>query len=254
MPTARERQAQDQRPGEERQQLDARAREVAADREGTARAGSHRDSRPRRPAGGDRPRSCSGQLMCAGPTNRPLGMPTLREPIEAQPAQHRALLYGDAIEFVEAVVPFVRDGLRAGEAILVALAQEKLEWFREELGDAADAVETADAAVMYARNGPMLNSLLQRFAGYGTPGERQIRVVAEQPLAARTPVETRAYLRYESAANVAYRPFAATVLCPYDTSTLSDTVLKHALQTHPHVLDGATARAGEAFIDPREFI
>src|SRR3954452_6448407 len=181
-------------------------------------------------------------------------MPTSREPIDAEPAQHRALLYGDAIEFVEAVVPFVRDGLRAGEAILVALAEEKLEWFREELGDAADAVETADAAMMYARNGPMLSSLLQRFVIFGTPGEGQIRVVAEQPLAARTPVEMRAYLRYEAAANVAYRPFAASVLCPYDTSTLPDTVLQHALQTHPHVLDGATARDGEAFIEPQAFI
>src|SRR4051812_46414295 len=145
-------------------------------------------------------------------------MPTLPEPIDAEPAQHRALLYGDAVEFVEAVVPFVRDGLRAGEAILVAFAEQKLEWFREELGDAADAVETVDAAMMDGSNGPTLSSLLQRLVGYDTPGEGQIRVVAEQPLAARTPVETRAHLRYEAAANVAYRPFAATVLCPYDTS------------------------------------
>src|SRR3954470_7603103 len=119
MPSARERQAQDQRPGEERQQVDGRAREVAAARE-VLRAGSHRDSRPRRPAWGNRARSCSGRLTSAGTTDRPLAMPNSREPIDAEHAQHRALLYGDAIEFLAAVVPFVRDGLRAGEAILVA--------------------------------------------------------------------------------------------------------------------------------------
>jgi anti-sigma regulatory factor (Ser/Thr protein kinase) len=173
---------------------------------------------------------------------------------EIEPGQHRALLYGDAGALVGALEPFVRDGLDRGESVLVALGAEQLGWVREALGDAADAIEAVDAAEMYARHGPMLSSLLQRFVVEGTPGEGRIRVVAEQSLTAATPVRTRAYLRYEAAANVAYRPFAASVLCPYDTARLPDEVLAHALETHPEVLEATTTRASPRFTDPREFI
>lgn len=169
-------------------------------------------------------------------------------------ADHRALLYGDADEFLDAVVPFVSDGLRAEERVLVALMPEKLAWLREALGDDADAAELADASAMYARNGPMLSWLLGRLAAHGTPGEGRIRVVAEQALATRTPADTRAYMRYEAAANVAYQPFAASVLCPYDTTRLPDAVLRTALQTHPERLHGRASTTNDAFIDPREFI
>lgn len=68
---------------------------------------------------------------------------------------------------------------------------------------------------MYECNGPMLNSLLQRFR---VSMPQRTRVVAEQALVTRTTSETRAYLRYEAAADVAYEPFAASVLSSYDIS------------------------------------
>jgi anti-sigma regulatory factor (Ser/Thr protein kinase) len=175
-------------------------------------------------------------------------------PTDEAHGQHRALLYGDADEFVDAVAPFVRDGLRQGERILLALSPEKEGWVREALGDAADVIERKDASAMYTRNGPMLTGLLQRFVTNGHSGEAPLRVVAEPALSERNPVETRAYSRYEAAANVAYRPFAVTVLCPYDTSRLPDAVLQRALETHPHVLDHAAPRESATFTDPREFI
>jgi len=175
-------------------------------------------------------------------------------PTDEAHLQHRVLLYEDAGEFVDAVAPFVRDGLSGSERILLALSPEKDGWLREALGDAADVIERKDASAMDARKGPMLSSLLQRFVTNGHSDQTPLRVVAEQALTERNQVETRAYSRYEAAANVAYRRFAVSVLCPYDTSRLPDAVLQCALQTHPHVFDHDTARDSEAFSDPREFI
>jgi anti-sigma regulatory factor (Ser/Thr protein kinase) len=107
---------------------------------------------------------------------------------------------------------------------------------------------------MYARSGPMLSSLLERLAHHAVPGRPRLRVVAEQALAARSPAQARAYMRYEAAANVAYRPFATSVLCPYDTARLPDSVLEQARASHPELVDGATAQPSDAFVDPRELV
>src|SRR3954471_20993660 len=169
-------------------------------------------------------------------------------------AEHRVLFYADAARFVGAVGAFIRDGLQADERVVLALSAEKLAWLREELDDTAGAVEVADAATLYARNGPMLRAVLQEFRKADTRAHSGVRVVAEQNLAARDPIERRAYLRYEAAANLAYQRFAASVLCPYDSSQLPDTVLEQARQTHTHVLDDRGRRPSDSFTDPREFV
>jgi anti-sigma regulatory factor (Ser/Thr protein kinase) len=81
-----------------------------------------------------------------------------------------------------------------------------------------------------------------------------VRVVAEQPPWARSAAGTRAYMRYEAASNVAYRRYAASVLCPYDALRLPASTIEDALRTHPEVLEAGGPRPSGAFVDPREFI
>ena len=60
--------------------------------------------------------------------------------------QHEALLYAGSAEFVSRCSGFIRDGLDDGEAILVAVAQSKIDLLREALGDDAKHVRFADMA------------------------------------------------------------------------------------------------------------
>src|SRR4051794_5558260 len=60
--------------------------------------------------------------------------------------RHEALLYADADEFVRGTAPFIRDGLEAGEPILVAVSEAKIGLLREELGSDAGDVQFADMA------------------------------------------------------------------------------------------------------------
>ena len=69
---------------------------------------------------------------------------------------------------------------------------------------------------------------------HAAPG-RAARVVAEQDLAGRAETEIAAYLRAEAAANVIYQPYAVSVLCPFDASSLPEGVLHDAQRTHPEL-------------------
>src|SRR4051794_2192086 len=139
--------------------------------------------------------------------------------------QHRAVVYEDAAAFVELVGAFLCEGVSQRDRVLVATTARKRSWLRDALGKATDAVDWVDASTLYARHGPMFDEVVGFLARYGTPGNGRVRIVAEQP-GLRSDAERRAYMRYEAAANVAYRRFAASVLCPYDAGRLPDTVIE----------------------------
>src|SRR5215207_5051773 len=57
---------------------------------------------------------------------------------------HEALLYEGVQGFVDGALPFVREGLDAGEPMLVAVGPEKIARLRAALGAGADAVQFVD--------------------------------------------------------------------------------------------------------------
>jgi anti-sigma regulatory factor (Ser/Thr protein kinase) len=167
---------------------------------------------------------------------------------------HRALLYDDPDDFVEAVGPFLREGLRGGEKVLAAVAPDKRGWLREELGADARAVDFLDAGVLYARQGPMFRMVLDYLQRHASPGAGRARVVAERPAANGGAAVMRGYMRYEAAANVAYEDYDARVICPYDTAALPEAIVEDALRTHPEVLEDDRVRPSALFMDPRAFV
>jgi len=174
--------------------------------------------------------------------------------VTVAPALHRALIYDDPDRFAREVGAFLRDGLRAGDRVLAAVAPEKLAWVREDLGAAADAVDVMEPTALYDRHGPMLGTVLGYVARHGEPGRGRVRVVAEQPLAPDGGRRARLPARREAAANVGYSRYAASVLCPYDAARLPDEVLEDARHTHPELDENGHAGRDPRFMDPRAFV
>ena len=58
--------------------------------------------------------------------------------------RHEALFYSDDDEYLEGTIPYLREGLEAGEATMVAVGPEKAEILAAELGADADGVCFAD--------------------------------------------------------------------------------------------------------------
>jgi hypothetical protein len=60
---------------------------------------------------------------------------------------HPALLYRDSDEYLAATVPFIRDGLAAGEPVAVAVPDPNLALLRDALGADAERILFRDMTV-----------------------------------------------------------------------------------------------------------
>lgn len=164
--------------------------------------------------------------------------------------EHRAFLYRGPEEFLRVAAPFLRDGVRAGEAVVAVVREPALSALRRVLSDAAGLVEFFDAETFYRHPVRTLDRY-QQLVNAMAP--RRVRAMAEpmwQGWDAREAVE---WARYESLINVVFGDADARALCSYDRAALPDAVLDHARRTHPLLLvGGATVRSGR-YTDPVAF-
>jgi anti-sigma regulatory factor (Ser/Thr protein kinase) len=167
------------------------------------------------------------------------------------PGSHAALIYQGVDEFVTRVAAYVRQGLAADEPVFVMAPRAKTDAVRRALGDDAASVEFADAEAGYH---PQVRATFECLGYIDRQRGRRSRLVAEQVLSRRTPVEVADYLRMESAANIVYRPYPVEILCPYDASSLGPELVEACRRTHSTLLDDQGVRASTSFVDPPRFI
>jgi anti-sigma regulatory factor (Ser/Thr protein kinase) len=147
--------------------------------------------------------------------------------------RHDALLYAGPDDLAAQAADFVRAGLRAGEAILVALPAARLARVREALGSDADGVEFADMEV-HGRNPGRLVGLWRQFidAQRGRPA----RGIGEPVWAGRGGDELVECQHHEALLNVAFAPSTPFwLVCPYDITSLEPETVEAAMVRHPHV-------------------
>lgn len=181
-----------------------------------------------------------------------------REPARSERAhetfRHECLLYSGKEGFLDAVVPFVRDGLARQEPVMIAVAEPRLSALRNVLGPTAERVIFADIADLGHNPGriaPAWQEFAEQYSGTGRP----VRGVGEPIWATRQPAEIVEAQLHESLLNVAVPPDVPLwLLCPYDTSELDQQVLAEAHRSHPVVVDvgayrGSTQYGGVAHLE-----
>src|SRR5688572_12588784 len=115
---------------------------------------------------------------------------------------HEAIRFGSDEELLAVVVPFLLDGVAAGEPTIVSLCEPNTALVREALGDSVPVLYQAGGDT-YARPAGAIRAYRDLFAGFTSNGAQQIRVVGELPPAALG-VTWDWWARYESAINDAY--------------------------------------------------
>ncbi|MGZ6641897.1 MAG: anti-sigma factor RsbA family regulatory protein [Solirubrobacteraceae bacterium] len=150
---------------------------------------------------------------------------------EHGPFHHRALLYADDDQYLAGALPFLHEGLEAGDAMLVAVGPAKARLLRGELGAAAGEIRFADMLELGrnpARIIPAWQELVDARDGRG------VRGIGEPIWPDRAAGELAESQRHEMLLNVA---FAQTpdfeLLCPYDTARLPEGVIEEAQRSHP---------------------
>jgi anti-sigma regulatory factor (Ser/Thr protein kinase) len=152
--------------------------------------------------------------------------------------RHEALLYSGWAEFVTGTVPFIRDGVRAGEPVLVVDSLEKIQMLQVALGKEAAAVFFADMANVGANPARIIPAWHEFVSRHGAAGQR-VRGIGEPIWKERSPDELIECQRHESLLNTAFghgQPW--WLLCPYDTKRLDGAVIDEARRSHEYVTEG----------------
>ena len=161
---------------------------------------------------------------------------------------HPALLYRDDDEYLAGTVPFIRDGLAAGEPVAVAVPGPNLRLISDALGADADRVSLRDMTVAGRNPGRIIPTVLLAFAD-AHPG-RRVRLIGEPIWAGRSATEYPACAQHEALINAAFTGRAATILCPYDTKQLDPAWVADAYRTHPLMWDGDDRVDSPHYDDP----
>jgi hypothetical protein len=145
---------------------------------------------------------------------------------------HEAFFYADADEFLAGAVPFLLDGLAAGEPALVAVTAPRAAALAAELGSSAEEVRFVEMEEL-GRNPARIIPAWQRFVEDRGGSDRPVRGIGEPVWPGRSADEVDECQRHESLLNHAFWDGPAwRLLCPYDSGTLDEEVLEVALESH----------------------
>ncbi|MBO0689573.1 MAG: MEDS domain-containing protein [Candidatus Dormibacteraeota bacterium] len=152
--------------------------------------------------------------------------------------RHEAFLYESREEFLARTAAFIREGLSAGEPVLVAVDAEKSAGLRERLPESSH-VRWVDVRRI-GRNPARITSLWQEFVARA--GDGALRGVGEPIWPLRGPQELAESQRHEELLNLAFAgDLAFHLMCPYDVHALDPAVISEARRSHPALVEGATA-------------
>ncbi|MFL5899814.1 MAG: anti-sigma factor RsbA family regulatory protein [Solirubrobacterales bacterium] len=168
---------------------------------------------------------------------------------------HEALFYADSDELLAGTVPFLHEGVEAGEAILVAMPEANLDLLRGNLNGETEQIQFVNMEDL-GRNPARIIAAWRDFLGEHYSESRGVRGIGEPIWAGRSAAELDECRRHESLLNLAFVDAPAwSLLCPYDAANLDDEVLVAAEHSHPALsgrsrsaefaADGGAAFAGE---------
>ena len=160
--------------------------------------------------------------------------------------RHEALFYSGPDEFMAGTLPFLRDGVAAGEPTLVVLAAHKIEALREALDGDADHVRFADMAEV-GTNPARIIPAWQQFVAEHAGGGRALRGIGEPIWAERSTAELAECQRHEALLNACFSDPDFWLLCPYDTTALGAAVIEEARRNHPFVSAHGVAEPSGSF-------
>lgn len=169
---------------------------------------------------------------------------------------HEAAFYASEEEFLRIVLPFVCDGLEAGEPTLVTLDER-----HASMVDSAVGSQLRDTDPLFFVSGGYPNAAsalrLTRklFADHLARGVTQIRLLGNLSQFGAGDQFWHSWSRFEAAINHLFRDLPVYSLCPYDRQSAPPNMLADVLRTHPYIVttDGRHLTNG-ACQDPALFL
>jgi anti-sigma regulatory factor (Ser/Thr protein kinase) len=150
--------------------------------------------------------------------------------------RHEAFFYDGFDEFLGGSLRFIKEATVRDEPVLVVVSQQKIGALEESLGGSSESVLFADMADVGQNPGRII-AAWQDFLHERAGPTRGVHGIGEPIWAERTPEELVECQRHEALLNMAFGDFDFRLMCPYDTSRLTEDVIYEALRTHPLVFE-----------------
>jgi anti-sigma regulatory factor (Ser/Thr protein kinase) len=165
---------------------------------------------------------------------------------------HDALLYDSTDELAAAAVPFLMDGLAAGDAAVIAASTRTAAVLTEAV-DADPRVHVLADSGAYRARTPAAIVTFRRLAEQHSAGSRRVRVVGEVDFG-RTERDWLEWQRYEAVINHALAAWPLWGLCVFDNQRLPEQVLESAIRTHPNLVTPHWRGTNPLFGDPARYL
>ena len=133
---------------------------------------------------------------------------------------HAALLHDSAEELAAAAVPFLADGLAAGETAVLACSEEHNRLLSRALGGHGRILRLPHEEI-YTGNAHTLATYRRMLRRQSAAGVPSVRLVGFLPLEQR-PQQWNERHRYEAVFNVAMDAMPLSAVCAYDRRQVSD--------------------------------
>jgi anti-sigma regulatory factor (Ser/Thr protein kinase) len=164
---------------------------------------------------------------------------------------HDALLFRSDHEFLAATVPFLRDGIDAGEVVVTDLSDRRWELVAAAL---EDDVQLLVRPPMTDRRPAHAIPAAQRFVeDQLSAGAERLRGIGEMRLP-REPVLRAEWRRGEAALNQVLARYPVWLVCAFDARSLPENVLGTAQEVHAHLLGGTGRRPSRGYREPGELL
>jgi anti-sigma regulatory factor (Ser/Thr protein kinase) len=165
--------------------------------------------------------------------------------------RHEALLYEGVDQFLSRTVPFIQQGVIAGEAVLVVVNERKIDLLKDRLGDKSDAVSFADMKTV-GSNPARIIPAWRNFVDVSSQRRQAMRGIGEPIWPDRTAPELAECHHHEALLNAAFGDTPRFwLMCPYDTGALQPEVIEDLARTHPLVNHGTGAVESPAYDEAR---
>ncbi|MDG4668227.1 sensor histidine kinase [Mycobacterium sp. 236(2023)] len=166
---------------------------------------------------------------------------------------HEAGFYGSDDDLLELIVPFVTEGVDAGEPSILGFDENSTTLLRKHLPE-SDLVTFVAGGDHYATPARAIANYRKLYAGAVAAGAQQVRTSGQVPLNGN-PTHFRAWSRYESAVNSAYDDFPLLSLCVYDTTAMSPEVRDVVERAHPNLLTASGVHSpSPRYQNPASFV
>lgn len=189
-----------------------------------------------------------------------LGIPGLT----LTPGDHVCGFYNGDAGRDQILLPFLEEGLRAGDACVCIVDEGSPEDIRGALDVTAKPgterrLDVRHSLDTYFQSGPFSAKnmieywvgLLEEATASGTP---LIRIVCEMNWALRDLPGVEELITYESEYNRYAGSFPSIVICLYDLDRFGASILMDVVKTHPKILTGGMIHDNPYFIEPTEFL